>query len=822
MISSILELAYNLTLLVAFSVISGFIKQRRNHQPWATLLQGLLFGLAAVIGMMRPLVLGPGLIFDGRSVMISLCGLFFGPLAVSVAAGMALVYRTLLGGLGVYMGLLVIVSSALLGLAFHFLWTRRGRPLTAGRLWGLGLLVHGTMLLLMTALPAGSALEVLQRLGLPILLAYPLVTVLIGMVLTRQEAGLRSVEALRESEARNRALLSAIPDLIFTNQRDGEYLAVNTSDPGLLFVPPEAFLHRRPQDFFPRPLADRFLEAFAEALDLDEVRELQYSLPFDGEEKHFEARVSPCTQDTVVTIVRDVTERKREALALRNSRDLIAKAFSVSPDAFAITSLEEGVYIEINEGFTRMTGYTEAEVLGRSSWAGPNPLWADPRDRERLVVGLKGRGEVQDLEATFRGKDGRSFVGLMSAKVFEMNGAKNVLSITRDITERRQAELKHARLQAQLQQVQKMESLGSLAGGVAHDMNNVLGAILGMATASIAAQPPGSPTYRAFETITQAATRGGKMVKSLLSFARQSPAEEHELDMNAILREEVDLLERTILAKARLELDLAAGLRPIRGDAGALTHAFMNLCINAADAMEEEGTLTLRTRNVDNDWIEVMVEDTGAGMSQEVLGRAMDPFYTTKEVGKGTGLGLSMVYSTVKAHRGQMKILSEPGRGTRVMMRFPACEVPAQGPEARVEPQAGSSSAALRVLVVDDDELIQCTMQALLDMMGHAATVASCGEEALARLEGGFQPDVVILDMNMPGLGGAGTLPRLRALRPLTPVLLATGRVDQFASDLARAHPHVTLLSKPFSKEDLQRHLETLTRPPLSGDPVLP
>ena len=216
-----------------------------------------------------------------------------------------------------------------------------------------------------------------------------------------------------------------------------------------------------------------------------------------------------------------------------------------------------------------------------------------------------------------------------------------VLGIFDDITERKQAEEDRARLQSQLQQVQKMESLGNLAGGVAHDMNNVLGAILGLATAQLDAHLPGSPTRQVFETIIKAAERGGKMVKSLLSFSRKTAAEEKPLDLNKLLQEEVALLERTTLAKVQIQMDLETGLRPMRGDESALTHALMNLCVNAVDAMSEGGTLILRTRNVDPAWIEVQVEDTGAGMSPGVLERAMDPFFTTKEVGKGTGLGLS-------------------------------------------------------------------------------------------------------------------------------------------------------------------------------------
>ena len=376
-----------------------------------------------------------------------------------------------------------------------------------------------------------------------------------------------------------------------------------------------------------------------------------------------------------------------------------------------------------------------------------------------------------------------------------------------EIRERKAAAEDNARLQAQLLQAQKLESLGNLAGGVAHDMNNVLGAILGLSSAHLEIQPGGSPAYQAFDTISKAALRGGKMVKSLLGFARQTLPDERELDLNALLREEVKLLEQTALAKVRVELDLADGLRPIRGDASALTHAFMNLCINAVDAMPDQGTLTLSTRNVEAVWVEVVVEDNGSGMTREVLERAMDPFFTTKPVGKGTGLGLSLVYSTVKAHRGQLEIQSEPGRGTQVRMRFPALEGQAAAPAPAVPRPPEPAAQALDVLLVDDDVLVLNSLQTILATLGHRVTACPSGEAALAILEAGAKPDVVLLDMNMPGLGGTGTLPRLRLLAPGVPVLLATGRSDQTALDLVAAHPGVTLLSKPFSLEELRERL---------------
>jgi nitrogen-specific signal transduction histidine kinase/CheY-like chemotaxis protein len=384
--------------------------------------------------------------------------------------------------------------------------------------------------------------------------------------------------------------------------------------------------------------------------------------------------------------------------------------------------------------------------------------------------------------------------------------------ISKELRERDMLE-ETTRLHEQLHQSEKMESLGILAGGVAHDMNNVLGAILGLASAHIGSQPYGSPLHRALDTICKASERGGKMVKSLLSFAHQSPAEYNKLDINAILKEQIALLERTTLAKVRLQIDLEDKLRPILGDANALTHAFMNLCVNAVDAMPENGTLTLHTRNVDNNWIEIVVEDNGMGMSKEVLEKAIQPFFTTKETGKGTGLGLSMVFSTVKSHRGQMEIESEPGIGTRVILRFPSCEQETSVKDEALAVSEGMlvTHGSLKVMLVDDDDLIQSSVQAILECLGHTAvTIAPSGESALALLEAGYEPDLVILDMNMPGLGGSGTLPRLRVLRPGVPILLATGRVDPTTMKLASAYPGVTLLSKPYGLRELQKHLESI------------
>src|ERR1035438_2214610 len=290
------------------------------------------------------------------------------------------------------------------------------------------------------------------------------------------------------------------------------------------------------------------------------------------------------------------------------------------------------------------------------------------------------------------------------------------------------------------------------------------------------------------ETIAKACHRGATLVKGLLSFARHGLAEEKILDLNALVHEEVALLERTTFQRVHLEIDLAEDLLPIKGDPGALSNALLNLCINAVDAMPEGGRLALITRNGADGMVFLEVADSGSGMSREVLNKATEPFFTTKPLGKGTGLGLSIVYGTMKAHGGTMEIQSEPGKGTRVTLRFPSCDPLTQDRESDPESREVPTHRTLHVLLVDDDELIQGSVPETLRSLGHITTSATSGDEALTKLQGGLSPDVVLLDMNMPGLGGAETLSRLRELLPTVPVLLATGRVDQTALALIASY----------------------------------
>ena len=507
-----------------------------------------------------------------------------------------------------------------------------------------------------------------------------------------------------------------------------------------------------------------------------------------------------------VVTARDVTASKAVEQALREGEERFRTAFEASPDAVMIREVD-GCFLEANAVALDRYGYTRDEFrrlrpedLVPAFLRNEVPL----RVAESLRTGLPA-------DWVHQAKDGRLIPVELLLRKFTLGGRSCIYASARDISERKQAQEEQAKLQAQLQQAQKLESLGILAGGVAHDMNNVLGAILAMATVHQHKAAADSALHRDMDTIIQACQRGGSLAKGLLGFARKNLSEEREVDLNTVVREGVSLLSQTTLQRVQLVTDLEEPACCVKGDPASLSHALMNLCVNAVDAMPDSGTLLIRARREGAKAV-LEVADTGLGMPPEVLEKALDPFFTTKPPGKGTGLGLPIVYGTVKAHRGKINIRSEPGQGTTVRIELPASEGAALpvAPVPEAPPKPGQP--ALNLLLVDDDELIQMAIQGLLEILGHTVTTVSSGEEALARLEAGLRPDLIILDMNMPGLGGAGTLPLIRRLLPEVPVLLATGRSNQGAEDLVASQPGVTLLAKPFTLEELRRQLNPAAR----------
>jgi|GEM_PF-3970437 signal transduction histidine kinase len=367
-------------------------------------------------------------------------------------------------------------------------------------------------------------------------------------------------------------------------------------------------------------------------------------------------------------------------------------------------------------------------------------------------------------------------------------------------------------------QSQKLESLGTLVAGIAHNLNNVL--VIALGTASLRGESAVEPADRqAYQHIVKVCRRGRDIVKSLINFARPTPATQAPIELNAVIREVCALLESTARTRVRVVRALTEAPLWINGNAGDIDQILVNLGINALDAMPDQGTLTFRTAIVEAHQVEVASEDDGTGMTSEVLARALEPFYTTKEVGQGIGLGiglgLSVTYGVVKAHGGSIDLASRPGQGTTVKLRFPRIPTP---PEREAVPHPAPPLAFRKLLLVDDEEAVRFLMTRMLRKAGAGlvATAAS-GAEALEQLLAGDLPDVLILDQNMPGMTGTQVMAEVRSRHPELPILISSGQPD-IENWACFRKPRMGVISKPFTLGEIQAKLAQFAGgPPAPG-----
>jgi PAS domain S-box-containing protein len=609
-----------------------------------------------------------------------------------------------------------------------------------------------------------------------------------------------------------RTLIDAIPDLVWLKDAEGVYLDCNARFERFFGASKGAILGKTDYDFVSRELADFFREHDRLAMSAGHptVNEEEITFADDGHHEFIETIKTPILGPDgkpvgVLGIGRDITERKGVADRLRVSEQKFHQAFHTAPLLASLSRLHDGMIIDVNERYCQILGFDREEVLGRTS---VDLGIFSPGERARLLGHLGATRSVQNLEIMAQDKSGRSIPCLFSAEVITVGEETLLLVMALDLRERKTAEQLQRSLDAELYQVQKMDSLGSLAGGVAHDMNNVLAAIQAVTETLRASHAADPDLTKSLGIIEKAATRGRDLVKGLTHFARKELREPEILDLNSLVREEMDLLSRTTLQKVNLVMELEDPLGAVLGERSMLASALMNLCVNAVDAMPGGGALTLRTQNRPDGQVTLSVVDSGEGMPPGVVTRAMEPFFTTKPMGKGTGLGLSMAYTIAKTHGGNLTIQSEPGLGTTVTLWLPAAGALGR-PGSPAEPEPPLPDA-WKILLVDDDELILAAMPALIEAQGHRVTTARGGPEALALLASGAQVDLVVLDLNMPGMNGTETLRNLREIRPDLPVILATGFLDDRTRDLLAAEGKVWSLFKPYAMAQLLQKIREI------------
>ena len=453
-------------------------------------------------------------------------------------------------------------------------------------------------------------------------------------------------------------------------------------------------------------------------------------------------------------------------------------------------------------------------------------------------------GEDYNLEYRTRWPDGSVHWLQVNGRIIRESGGgmRGLVGVAMDVTGRKEAEaalrqsnewlesrvaertaelVEEARqreqVEGQLRQAQKMEVIGQLTGGIAHDFNNLLMAVLNNLDLLRKHSPDDQRTQRLIDGAEQGARRGAALTQRLLAFARRQSLQVDPTDIGGLVDGVRNLLERSVGTGVLLEYRIASELAPALVDPNQIELALLNLVVNARDAMPDGGSITIRVDEVTaheaedleaGRFVRLSVIDTGVGMDEETLQRAIEPFFSTKELGKGTGLGLSMIHGLAVQLNGALRLSSTPGQGTRADLYLPVTSLPTADSEPAIASPVVEVDAAqrARVLLVDDDVLIAMVTTGMLEDLGHEVIEANSGDAALAALRAGQDVDLMITDFAMPGMNGAQLAEAARRLRPDLPILLATGYAEMPNGSTIE----LPRLGKPYSQQDLAREIGKL------------
>lgn len=824
---SILErLLQNAAFLLAVALIfdlrirwaPGKVRKRGGE-----LALGVLVAATAILTMNYAVRVGPGLTLDARGIVLAISGLFFGPITTAMAMVLAAIYRVVgIGGAAWPTGVAFIVGS---GLAGHILRVARGADrdrLAWPDFLGLGLFI-GMFQIALTANAVGLDWPVeMQGLIPALLLMNGGATVALGILLQARRKRSGIARELAEREASFRTLTEQLPVIIYRAALDDLSTTIYAS-PGvsLLGYSVEEWTadpERWAKSLHPEDSA-RVLATFSEDRQHHRPTEVSYRLRhkdgswrviLDTAQVVHDADGKPLYLQGVMT---DVTDAELTA----STAALQSAALDAAADAVAIMD-PTGTIVYVNRAFTALSGYTSEETVGRN----PRDLVRSGVQQQEFYAEMWATllaGKVWQGELVNRRKDGSTYTEEQTITPVKNDKGEitHFIAIKRDITARRALEM-------QYRQSQKMEGIGRLAGGVAHDLNNLLTVINGTVELMMPREGEREDHRGDLLEIRRAADRAASLTRQLLAFSRQQVLKIEVLDLNAVVGNMMKMLTRVIGEDVRMETRLTSTPCTIRADATQLEQVLMNLSINARDAMPKGGQLTISTEVVELDaafaathvtvkpgsHVLLRVRDTGAGMDAATRARIFEPFFTTKEAGKGTGLGLSTVYGIVKQSGGSIWVESDPGQGTRFDIYFPALdEVPAQPAPVASSVPADTKQNVETILVVEDEDAIRHVAVRVLTRQGYTVIAASNGEAALSEARALGRPiDLLLTDMVMPGMTGPELAQHLREVQPDLRVLFTSGySADAVGRQFGLSGSAWSFISKPYGLADLTKEV---------------
>jgi PAS domain S-box-containing protein len=629
-------------------------------------------------------------------------------------------------------------------------------------------------------------------------------------------------QGLEASEARFRALIENSGDGIGLLSPDAKIQYASATATRMVGYTPEELVGRHATDLV-HPQDATLLENALRAIMAGPAKATNATARVrhkDGTWRFLEGTFTNLLHDphvgAIVANYRDVTDRVRAAEALEQSEKRFETAFRSSPLAIGISTLDEGRCLDVNDAFLKMVGYKREEVVGRK--VVEIGFWEKVGDRQAMVRQVVETGRVSGLQTTFRTRAGEIRQIELFAGRIELENVPCILGITRDVTEAKSLEL-------QLQQAQKMEAVGQLAGGVAHDFNNLVMIINGCAELIKEAVGINPTVVELAEQILTAGRKAASVTKQLLAFSRKQPQDLKVFDLNEIVARFCKLLPRFLGENIAMIVTPKAEQGLIYADPGQIEQVVMNLVVNARDAMSNGGRLTVETDNAEltadqfiqqgarllpGTYVMLAVSDTGTGMDAEIQKRIFEPFFTTKEIGKGTGLGLATVYGIVKQNQGVLSVDSAVGQGTTFKIYFPRAHRDGNDREQAFAIESIATGESETILVVEDQESVRKVFVQYLVSRGYRVLEAENGAAALQVCTAHREPIHILLsDVVMPEMTGPDFARAALGVHPEAQVIFISGYSDR-GVDTFDLKVKPTILYKPMELPSLLQAIRSL------------